>query len=102
MTLLAIDVVVVLELKVGKTIPLFQLNYKEKVYPNGVDVYETFNAGGVVKLLLLNADTGKWVEVWSVAKPQVLTQSRIFSIPFAVRIQSGESELSAVIVISSL
>lgn len=67
-------------------ITFLQLQFNNLVYPSGVNVYETWYAGAVVKLMVFNIDTGVWVTVWQVSSPQRITSSRIFSIPMTVRV----------------
>jgi hypothetical protein len=57
---------------------LVQVEFEEKVYVDKIDIYETLNAGAVVKVSALNGD-GQWVPLWQVDRPTLIQSSRIFS-----------------------
>ncbi|CAF2403615.1 unnamed protein product [Rotaria sp. Silwood2] len=60
------------------------VEFERVVYPERIDIYETFNPGAVVKVLARNGkDDSEWETVWETEAPHSEGQSRIFSIPCA-------------------
>ncbi|CAF3427916.1 unnamed protein product [Rotaria sp. Silwood1] len=58
------------------------VEFERAVYPEQIDIYETFHPGAVVKVLARNGkDNSEWETVWETAVPHSEGQSRIFSIP---------------------
>ena len=49
-----------------------------------IDIYETYNGGGVVKISAQETGTNNWHVLWSVSQPTRVTASRIFSPTFNV------------------
>lgn len=64
---------------------LNQLEYKEPVFVTGIDIYETYNLGGVTAVKVLDKN-GDWQALWATQKPEKVTSSigRIFSPPLKV------------------
>ena len=56
-----------------------QVNYETSVQIERIDVYETYNGGGVVKVSAQETDTNNWHLLWSVPQPTDVATSRIFS-----------------------
>ncbi|CAF3318694.1 unnamed protein product [Rotaria socialis] len=57
------------------------VEFEEVVYPERIDIYETYNSGAVVKVLARNGKVNsEWETVWKTETPQIQEQSRIFSI----------------------
>ena len=48
-----------------------------------IDIYETYNSGGVVKVSALDEDGQRHI-LWNVSQPSIIHESRIFSPPFKV------------------
>ncbi len=55
--------------------------YNEPVYVAQLNVYETYNAGSIIKIEVKNNQTNEWSIVWqsSNSPPQLISSSRIFS-----------------------
>ncbi|UJR28827.1 hypothetical protein I4U23_010051 [Adineta vaga] len=63
------------------------VEFAQAVNPEQIDIYETYNAGAVVKVSVRNgAFNGEWQTVWEVDAPHVETHSRIFSVPCVNRV----------------
>ena len=62
---------------------LLQLEYPEALFITGLDIYETYHAGGV-KAILGKDPAGKWRHLWKTEQVQVIHNSRIFSPPIQV------------------
>ena len=57
-----------------------EVEYAEDVYVTQINIYETFNAGGVVRVGALNPNTNTWSIIWeSLEGPIYIESSRIFS-----------------------
>ncbi|KAL4223734.1 BTB/POZ domain-containing protein 9 [Mactra antiquata] len=54
-----------------------EIEYDEAVYITGIDIYETYHAGGVVAVKALD-DNNKWRCLYNIDRPQVIKTSRIF------------------------
>lgn len=50
------------------------------VFVDAINIYETYNAGGVVDVEVLSPE-GSWLSVWQADHPMVITTSRMFSVP---------------------
>ncbi|XP_052820202.1 uncharacterized protein LOC128246029 [Mya arenaria] len=57
-----------------------ELEYAEEVYVTGIDIYETYHAGGTKAVLGKTAD-GRWVPLYTAPSIENITSSRIFSPP---------------------
>ncbi|KAK3772997.1 hypothetical protein RRG08_036330 [Elysia crispata] len=57
-----------------------ELEFDVPVCPTAINIYETYNPGAVVTVKVIDSK-GKWETLWSISKPTVLAQSRIFSPP---------------------
>lgn len=55
-----------------------QLEFEEYVHVAEIDIFETYNPGGVVAIKGLD-DTGIWRILWKTNKPKKLSNERIFS-----------------------
>ncbi|XP_067664338.1 TD and POZ domain-containing protein 3-like [Haliotis asinina] len=55
-----------------------ELGYDTPVYMSSINIYETFNAGGVKKLSV-RSPRGTWETIWETPRVQVIKASRIFS-----------------------
>ena len=62
---------------------LFQLEYAEPVFITGLDIYETYHAGGV-KAIYGRDPSDKWRPLWKTDRVQAITTSRVFSPPIKV------------------
>ncbi|ELU07099.1 hypothetical protein CAPTEDRAFT_188992 [Capitella teleta] len=58
-----------------------QVNFEEALYVEKVELYETLNAGAVIRISALD-DRGVWHTLWETDSPTHITSSRIFSPPF--------------------
>ncbi|PVD19484.1 hypothetical protein C0Q70_19973 [Pomacea canaliculata] len=52
----------------------------DPVFVDAINIYETYNAGGVVDVEVLSPE-GSWLSVWQADHPMVITTSRMFSVP---------------------
>ncbi|KAK3103757.1 hypothetical protein FSP39_021670 [Pinctada imbricata] len=55
-----------------------EVGFAETLYVDKVNIYETYNAGGVKEIKFLNP-SGLWETVWKTSHVQQITTSRIFS-----------------------
>ena len=62
---------------------LFQVKFKKAVMVTGIDIYETFHAGGVRRIAALRNKT-EWVSLWETDRVTDIHQARIFSPPLKV------------------
>ena len=53
------------------------------MYMEQIDIYETYNSGGVVTVSALDEDGQRHI-LWNVSQPSRIQGSRIFSPPFTV------------------
>ncbi|XP_052217124.1 uncharacterized protein LOC127835000 [Dreissena polymorpha] len=58
-----------------------EFQYATPVYVTKVDVYETYNAGGVKAIKCLDV-SGTWITLWSTPQVSVIKSARIFSPSF--------------------
>ena len=61
-----------------------KVRYSTGVYVEMINIYETFNCGGVVRVSAMD-ESNQWHTLWSVPNPTRIQTSRIFSPPFDVR-----------------
>ena len=61
----------------------FQVQFNRKVFPEKVEIYETYNSGAV-KRLQFKRPNNKWYTVWQVATVQYIKKLRVFSPNFEV------------------
>ena len=71
----------------SKCITVFQVMFHMAVYTTGIEIYETYHAGGV-KAILGKADEGQWQTLWTTQQVQVLRKARILSPPLKVNLQT--------------
>lgn len=57
---------------------MLQLEFEEYVYVAEIDIFETYNSGGVVSIKGLD-DSGTWRILWKTNKPKKLSSERVFS-----------------------
>ncbi|CAF1235201.1 unnamed protein product, partial [Rotaria sordida] len=58
------------------------VGFERAVYPEQIDIYETYNPGAVIRVSARNGrDNTDWETVWETEAPHVEAQSRIFSLP---------------------
>lgn len=57
-----------------------ELEFQDALFVHGLDIYETYHAGGV-KAILGKDPAGKWKQLWKTEQVQVIHNSRIFSPP---------------------
>ncbi|CAL1542132.1 unnamed protein product [Lymnaea stagnalis] len=57
-----------------------ELEFEHPVTPSAINIYETYNPGGVIAIKVLNL-YNKWELLWQTHTPEVLSSSRIFSPP---------------------
>ena len=57
---------------------MLQLAFEEKLYIETINIYETYHAGGLLKIQAKRPD-GNWLEIWKTPQLQNMSQSRIFS-----------------------
>ncbi|CAF3875033.1 unnamed protein product [Rotaria sp. Silwood2] len=58
------------------------VGFERAVYPEQIDIYETYNPGAVIRVSARNGrDNTDWGTVWETEAPHVEAQSRIFSLP---------------------
>ncbi len=57
------------------------VKFEDPFYLTELNIYETFNAGAIVRIKSKNNDADEWVTVWesSSQEPEQIEQSRIFS-----------------------
>ena len=65
--------------------------FQMAVYITGIEIYETYHAGGV-KAILGKADEGQWQTLWTTQQVEVITKARIFSPPLKVNLLTKNSE----------
>ena len=60
--------------------------FAEKLYIESIEIYETLNAGAVVRVSACRPDSEDWVTLWQATDlaPQHIQSSRCFSPPLAV------------------
>ena len=58
--------------------PYIQLEFKHRRFIKHLDIYETFNAGCVIKIMGRDPD-GSWQTLWNATSVEVIERSRIFS-----------------------
>ncbi|XP_053390591.1 uncharacterized protein LOC123562101 [Mercenaria mercenaria] len=68
-----------------------EVEYNEAVKVKGIDIYETYHAGGVTAIRGLSAK-GSWETLWKTDKPEVITSSRIFSPKLHVKDLKGPTK----------
>jgi len=63
-----------------------QVEFAEKLHIESVEIYETLNAGAVVRLSACRPDSEDWVVLWQAADqaPHLIQSTRCFSPPLAV------------------
>ena len=66
----------------------FQIQFDRKVYPDKIEIYETYNSGAVKKLQLMQPDN-KWYTVWQTDAVQSIKILRTFSPHFEVSTYMG-------------
>ena len=54
------------------------MEFDQVVRPYGIDIYETFHGGAVVRVQGKDAD-GNWVTFWEADAPQDVTTANVFS-----------------------
>ncbi|XP_060602914.1 uncharacterized protein LOC132755993 isoform X1 [Ruditapes philippinarum] len=54
-----------------------EVEFKEAVFVTGMDIYETYHAGGVKAIKALGED-GKWHNLWKTDRVTVIKSSRVF------------------------
>ncbi|XP_048760253.2 F-box/LRR-repeat protein 4-like [Ostrea edulis] len=57
-----------------------ELKYEQKVYPQEINVYETYHAGGTKKVQG-KTDSGTWFTLYETDKIELIKESRIFKVP---------------------
>jgi hypothetical protein len=62
----------------------FQVEFAESLMITGIDIYETYHAGAVVKIAAKKLPLEEWRTIWQTNHAQVLDSSRIFSPPLNV------------------
>ena len=67
----------------AETIIFLQVQYLRKVYPEKVEIYETYNAGAVKRLQFLQPNN-KWYTAWETVNVQHIKKLRIFTPNFKV------------------
>ncbi|XP_053390567.1 speckle-type POZ protein-like isoform X2 [Mercenaria mercenaria] len=65
-------------MKIKDANQFIEVEFKEPVYVTGIDIYETYHAGGVKAIKALG-DDGKWHTLWKIDRVTVIKSSRIFS-----------------------
>ena len=60
-----------------------QVQFQTKVYPEKVEIYETYNAGAVKRLQFLQPNS-KWLTAWETTTMQHIQKIRVFSPTFEV------------------
>lgn len=60
-----------------------QIEFLQKLFIENIDIYETYHAGGVMRILAKHPD-GSWHTVWQTQNVSDLHSSRIFSPHFDV------------------
>lgn len=61
----------------------FQVKFHEKLILQEINIYETYHAGGV-KRVLAKDPAGKWLKLYETNQVQNIAKSRIFSPTFTV------------------
>ncbi|CAF1274405.1 unnamed protein product [Adineta ricciae] len=71
------------------------IEFSRAVNPEQIDIYETYNAGAVVKVGVRNGGhpNADWETIWQVNSPHVEARSRIFSIPCSNKISYGINQI---------
>jgi hypothetical protein len=75
-----------------------QIGFVEKVIPSAINIYETFNAGGVRRVLAKNLQDA-WVELYKATRIEKIPASRIFSPVLKVGFHQDQSWYICLIVI---
>ena len=57
---------------------LFQVEFAKDVFPEKIEIFETFNAGAVQKIQVMQPDN-KWYTAWETATVQRMEMKRTFS-----------------------
>jgi hypothetical protein len=59
----------------------FQVEFAEKLYVTAVEIYETLNAGAVIKVAALDSARDQWISLWEAdgLAPQCIQTSRCFT-----------------------
>jgi speckle-type POZ protein len=57
------------------------VKFAQSIYLTALNIYETYHAGGIVRIKARNNEADQWVTVWESPnqQPEVVQQSRIFS-----------------------
>lgn len=63
---------------------LFQVEFADDLYFTGIEIYETLNAGAVIRISAWDPSNNKWITLWETLAPQLIQHSRCFSPPIAV------------------
>lgn len=69
--------------KVKDANQFIELEFPEAIYVTGIDIYETYHAGGV-KAISGKGESSPWHTLWSTDQVEVITNSRIFSPPLQI------------------
>ena len=59
------------------------MKFENEVFPTKVEIYETYNAGAVKEVQILQPD-GEWMTVWSTDSVQRIQTIRTFAPPLQV------------------
>ncbi|CAF0750487.1 unnamed protein product [Adineta steineri] len=57
------------------------VEFERAVFPDQIDIYETYNPGAVVKVSARNGNDNDWITVWETPSPHTEAHSRIFTVP---------------------
>lgn len=63
---------------------LFQVEFADDLYFTGIEIYETLNAGAVIRISAWDPSNNKWITIWETNAPQLIQHSRCFSPPITV------------------
>lgn len=55
------------------------VEFDEQLYLTAVEVYETYNAGGIIRISAFDEVSGLWIKIWENAKATRIETSRAFS-----------------------
>lgn len=55
------------------------VEFEEQLYVSVIEIYETYNAGGVFRISAFDNFSDKWIVVWSAKTAKRIEKSRIFS-----------------------
>ncbi|XP_056019555.1 uncharacterized protein LOC125669622 isoform X2 [Ostrea edulis] len=60
------------------SVEFVEIGFQEKVIPSAINIYETYHAGGVKRVMAKNPN-GAWVELYKADRIKKISSSRIFS-----------------------